>query len=259
MMTFDDVSESGISLRQRAFLLFMKYGNLKPKDACRMLKVPLTKASLLRNYKAAWKRNYLFGLGSKLQRKPDGFHKARGWVFVDRLNLSVEKALQSGWIQSKNRNKVLIFKDPKGRIEWHRKSGRVNIHIRQPPPATKGRVYQLFCNGFSMTGLIDSMQVLTVVLESIRLKGATAVWDLGVKVPYFVIDLFKMSNGVVIKGGDLSHPTGIEVEFCLPDFQEKAEAQLSRNTQIIEEFIKLLRGEGVSKAPDKSLPSFYQG
>lgn len=224
-----------------------------------MLHLPKTKLAYIRNLKSQWKRNYLFGLGSRVQGKPSSFHKAHGWVYVDRLKLDREKALLKGWVESKNRNRALLWKDLIGRMEWHHKSGRVNIFIRQPPPATKGRVYQLFCNGFSMTGLVDSMQVLDVVLKSIRLKGATAFWDLGIKIPYFVIDLFKLSNGIIIKGGDLTHPTGVEVEFCLPDFVEKAETQLNRSSQILEEFMRLLKGQDdkMKQEPEKPIPSFY--
>jgi len=253
--------QDNLSLRQRAFALFMKYPNLKPNDACKLLhRLPKKYGQYMRNLKAQWRRNYVFGLGSRVHGKPESFHRARGWVYVDRLNLSREKAVGAGWVESRNRNRALIWKRDRlslGRMEWHCKTGRVSLFVRQPPPATKGRVYQLFCNGFSMNGLISDMAILDVVLKSIRLKGASAVWDLGVKVPYFVIDLFKMSNGVVIKGGDLSHPTGIEVEFCLPDFQEKAEAQLARNTQIIEEFMKLLRGQEPSLQKPNHLPEFY--
>ena len=265
-MTGSYESQEHISLRQRAFTTFMKYGNLKPKDICKLLQLNYDiHGRYIRNLKAQWKRNYIFGLGSRVHGKPESFHKAHGWVYVDSLNLdartraglSRERAVGSGWVESRNRNRALIWRDSLGRMEWHHKSGRVNLFVRQPPPATKGRVYQLFCNGFSMTGLVSDMAVLDVVLKSIRLKGASAVWDLGVKVPYFVIDLFKMSNGVVIKGGDLSHPTGIEVEFCLPDFQEKAEAQLARNTQIIEEFMKLLRGQEPSSQKPNHFPDFY--
>jgi hypothetical protein len=261
-------SHDDLSLRQRVFGILKQYHNLKPKAIFAMIpeelkkgKNPKNQLDYIRHLRSDWIRDYKLGQGSKVQGHPDSFHKARGWVYVDRLNLSREKAVAVGWIPSRNRNRVLIWKDPKGfgRMEWHLK-GRVNIMPRQPPVATKGRVWQLFCNGFSMTGLIDSLQVLDVVLKSIRFKGATAVWDLGVKVPYFVIDFFRLSNGLVLKGGDLSHPTGIEAEFCLPDFVEKGEAQLARNTKIIEELLKLLRGEQttIGKPEDqKGLPDFY--
>lgn len=253
---------SDYSLRKKVFALLKKNHTLKPSMLLKMLSLSSDRRGTITQYRKQWKREYKLGLGSNVQGKPNSFHKARGWVYVDRLSLDREKALGVGWIQSRNRNKVLIFKDPKGlgRMEWHWKSGRVNIFPRQPPIATKGRVWQLFCNGFSMNGLIDSMQILDLALKSISFKGATAVWDLGVKVPYFVIDFFKLSNGLILKGGDLSHPTGIEAEFCLPDFVEKSEAQLERNTKIIEEFLKLLRGEQttIGKPEDLSkLPNFY--
>lgn len=262
MDTHDD-----LSVRQRVFGILKQYPNLKAKAIQAMIPEDQKKGKkqldYIRHLRSEWIHEYKLGLGSKVQGKPNSFHKARGWVYVDRLNLDREKALVAGWIQSRNRNKVLIWKDPKGfgRMEWHGKSGRVNIFPRQPPIATKGRVWQLFCDGFSLSGLIDSMQVLDVVLKSIGFKGATAVWDLGVKVPYFVIDFFKLSNGLVLKGGDLSHPTGIEAEFCLPDWMEKSEAQLSRNTKIIEEFIKVLKGEQtkqISEPQTSELPEWYR-
>lgn len=253
-----------LSVRQQVFEILKQYVNLKPKAIQAMLPDTIRKGKqqldYIRHLRSQWIHDYKLGLGSNVQGKPNSFHKARGWVYVDRLSLDREKALGVGWFQSRNRNKVLIFKDPKGlgRMEWHWKSGRVNVFPRQPPIATKGRVWQLFCNGFSMNGLIDSMQILDLALKSISFKGATAVWDLGVKVPYFVIDFFKLSNGLILKGGDLSHPTGIEAEFCLPDFVEKSEAQLERNTKIIEEFLKLLKGEQTTVGkPMSDLPNFY--
>lgn len=242
----------------------MQHPSLKPKELCNLAKMNFkTHGQYVRNLKRDFNRNYIFGLGSKLG-KPT-FHRARGCVYVDRLNLDREKALQSGWEVSKNRNRCLLWKrDPKGlgRMEWHFRTGRVNIYPKQP--TSKGKVFQLFADGFSMTRLIDSMTVLELVLNSINLKGASAVWDLGIKLKPFVIDMFKVSNGIVIKGGDLSHPTGIEVEFCIPDWAEKAEAQLSRNTVVMEQLLKVFQGlqttqQQEPRQPDKleTLPNFY--
>jgi hypothetical protein len=266
-------SHEELSLRQKAFAILKQYPNLKPKAIFSMLptelktgRKPKQQLDYIRHLRSQWIHDYKLGQGSKGQGKPDSFHKARGWVYVDRLDFDVtpfggkdvERVVRVGWRFSRNRNRALIWKDPQGfgRMEWHWKSGRVNIFPKQPPPATKGRVYQLFCNGFSLSGLIDSMTVLDVVLKSISLKGATALWDLGVRVPYFKVDFFRLSNGVVITGGDLSHPQGIEVEFCLPDFVEKSEAQLARNTKIIEEFLRLLKEQttGEPKTPEKPMP-----
>jgi len=85
----------------------------------------------------------------------------------------------------------------------------VNLYVRKP--ANLGKAYQLVCNGFSFTGLITDMKALERVLESVRFEGAHFVFDAQARLPYLVIDLFRRSNGVIIKVGDRTHPTGVEV------------------------------------------------
>jgi hypothetical protein len=46
--------------------------------------------------------------------------------------------------------------------------------------------------------------------------------------------LFAKSNGVIIKVGDASHPNGIEVVVCYPDWAE-------RNERLFEELNETLR------------------
>jgi hypothetical protein len=70
------------------------------------------------------------------------------------------------------------------------------------------------------------MKVLDGVLGSLRLKGGTAVVETGERLPYLVIDLFRISNGVKIKTGDDSHPTCFEIEFSYPDWAERNERLL---------------------------------
>lgn len=187
-------------------------------------------------------------MGSKFQ-KPS-FHKASAWVYVDRLDLKVEDAIRGGWIQTKSKNRYLLFRSPGlGHMKWFPTTGRVNIHTRKPH--LKGRMFQLFCNGFSMNGLIDSMAILDKVLKSIRLKGAHAVFGTPERLPYMEIKMFKLSNGVIIKLGDRSHPHAIEVEFCYPDWGEK-------NEQLLNQIYALLRGEPIKADLEKKFGSpFY--
>lgn len=175
------------------------------------------------NLKAQWKTSLKFGQGSKVHAKPI-FHNARGWVYVSGLSLDREDAVFKGWMLSRSKNRPLIWKDRLGRMEWF-ETDRVNLYIKAP--ALKGRVFQLFCNGFSMTGLISSISVLERLLDSIRLKAAHATFECGERLPYLVVDLFKMSNGIVIRAGDLSHPTRLEVEFCYPAWAERNERLLA--------------------------------
>ncbi|MDH5782080.1 MAG: hypothetical protein OEZ35_00215 [Candidatus Bathyarchaeota archaeon] len=147
-----------------------------------------------------------------------------GWV--DR-----GKALEVGWIETRARNRWLLWKDRLGRLQWF-ETDRVNLYVRKP--ANLGKAYQLVCNGFSFTGLITDMKVLEQVLQSVRFKGAHFVFDTKERLPYLVIDLFKKSNGVVIKVGDRTHPTGVEVIASYMDWAE-------RNERLAEQLIEVLK------------------
>jgi len=89
--------------------------------------------------------------------------------------------------------------------------------------ANLGRLHQLVCNGFSFPGLITDMKALERVLESVRFRGAHFVFNTRKRLPYLVIDLFRKSNGVVIKVGDRTHPTGVEVIAEYMDWAERSE------------------------------------
>lgn len=241
-----------LSIKARVLKKLKEDPLLKPKTLCKLLDLNYNDPakgkcykSYVQNIRSEWLRSPKFQQGSKV-KMPSSFHKARGWVYVDRLNLKIEDALRVGWIQSRSRNKALLWKDPKfGRMVWFPTTGRVNLFIKSP--ALKGRVFQLFCNGFSMTGLVTSMTILDRLLESIRLKGAHAVFETSQRLPYIVIDLFKLSNGVIFRSGDKSHPTAYEVEFCYPDFAEQ-------NERLLKEIHKMLRGEPITKKPERLKP-----
>jgi hypothetical protein len=82
--------------------------------------------------------------------------------------------------------------------------------------------------------LITDVKVLEGVLAGVRFKGAHYVFDVEQRLPRLVIDLFAKSNGVVIKVGDTSHPNGVEVVCCYPDWAE-------RNEKLLEEIRWLLQ------------------
>ncbi len=107
----------------------------------------------------------------------------------------------------------------------------MNVYVRKP--ANLGKAYQLVCNGFSFTGLITDVKLLENVLRSVRFKGAHFVFDTKERLPHLVIDLFRKSNGVVIKVGDRSHPTSIEVIATYMDWAE-------RNEQLLTDLLSLL-------------------
>jgi hypothetical protein len=131
-----------------------------------------------------------------------------------------------------------------GRLQWF-ETGRVNLYVRRP--GNLGRAYQLVCNGFSFTGLITDAKVLEEVLAGVRFKGAHYVFETEHPLPRLVIDLFAKSNGVVIKTGDASHPSAVEVLSWYPDWAE-------RNERTLEYLQSALRkskcGEECTKRPE---------
>jgi len=201
---------------------------LKPKDLCHLLGLPYQKyRDYVSHVRSKWRSDRKNGLGLKCL----SFHGVHGWVTVPRI---VDRiwAARVGWQQSKARNRMLVWKDEFGRLEWF-ETGRCKVWVRKP--ANKGRALQLVCNGFSLSGLVSDMKVLDGILASLRLKGGTAVVDTGERLPYLVIDLFRISNGIKIKTGDDSHPTCFEIEFSYPDWAE-------RNEKLLQDLLHSMNG-----------------
>ena len=153
-------------------------------------------------------------------------------------------------------NGALMFRSSYGVMWLFPSTGRVSLQIRKP--YNKGKFFQLFCDGFTLNGLISDMKILDSLLESIRFKGAHAVFDTTEILPHMVIDAFKLSNGVVIRIGDKSDRRGVEVEFCYPNFAEKAEAQIKKNSDIISKLLELLKRDPKTKPKDSGVDKpFY--
>jgi len=205
---------------------------LKPKDLCRLLGLSYQRyRDYVSHVRSKWKSDYKDRLGLKCL----SFHGVHGWVTVPSV-VDRGGAAGVGWVRSRARNRMLVWKDEFGRLEWF-ETGRCKVWVRKP--ANRGRALQLVCNGFSLNGLVTDMKVLDSVLASLRLKGGTAVVETGERLPYLVIDLFRVSNGVKIKTGDSSHPTCFEIEFSYPDWAE-------RNERLLQDLLRNLNSVNVS-------------
>ncbi len=208
--------------------LLRKNQYLTARYICKFLNFPWPeKKGYVDNIRSDFlKTHYKNGLGPK---RPN-FHKRR-WYVKGIPSLDLDRAVKEGWNRTKSKNHMLTWKDPLGRMEWFPSTGRVNLYMRSlinKNPITQGHVYGLFCRGFTYTDLIKDSKDLDLILSRIRVKGAHATFDTGIKLPNNRIDFFKESNGLVIKTGDRSHPTAIEVEFCYPDWAERLEFQHER-------------------------------
>jgi hypothetical protein len=204
------------SVRERVFSLLDKNPLLTAKPLCKLLGLRYKQhGHYITNLRYLWKDHYRNERSSKCSN----VHAWRGWCSVP-ARLDRAAAVGAGWERTRARNRWLLWKDRLGRLQWF-ETDRVNVYVRTP--ANLGRAYQLVCNGFSFTGLITDMKVLEQILQSVRFKGAHFVFEAKERLPYLVIDLFRKSNGVIIKVGDRTHPTGVEVIAEYMDWAERHE------------------------------------
>lgn len=218
-------SSEGDSTRQRVYTLLDKNPLLTPKQLCLLLRLPYKENhDYLAHIRSAWKYD-----PKRQQGSICSIHGWRGWTqipdgaVVDRGALETSFKTPGGWIQTRARNRWLLFKDPQGlgRLQWFT-TDRVNIYVRRP--ATMGKAVQLLARAFSWTSVISDLNVLKVMFRGIRFKGAHYVFELGVRLPGPVtIDLFGPSNGIIVKLGDRSHPSSVEILTHYPDWAERNE------------------------------------
>jgi len=231
-------SSDSESLRQQVFALLDKNPLLTPKMLCKLVGTHYrVHGRYFANLKSAWKSHYKNRLGLKCL----SFHGVHGWVLVP-PNVDRVRAPLVGWVQSRAKNRMLVWKDEFGRLEWF-ETGRCKVWVCKP--ANRGRALQLVCNGFSLSGLVSDMKVLDGILSSLRLKGGTAVIDTGERLPYLVIDLFRLSNGIKIKTGDDTHPTCFEIEFCYPDWAQ-------RNERLLQDLLRVFNHVGETSPGPRS-------
>lgn len=154
------------------------------------------------------------------------------------VNVDRKTALGAGWVQSKNRNRAFLYKDKLGRLEWF-ETGKINVWVRKP--AGPGRLSQLMANAFFKTMLIRDGMVLGAFIHSVQFKGAHAVFETGERLPYVRVQDFEQSNGVIIKTGDLSDPTSIEIEFHRPKWDEQTQERIDALDETIQRFLNAFR------------------
>ena len=186
--------------------------------------------------RSKYKKQLKFGLGLKGLKT----HHWHGFLYsLKSLNNKQgwKKALQKGWIQSKSKNHLIYWKEKRGRLEWFR-TGRINIWVNKP--VSLGKFKQLMANAFFSLDLINDIRVFTKWISTMKQKSAHYVFETNQPLPYNKIILFRETNGVVIKTGDKSHPSSIEIEVSLPDWVERIELLTEQNIRVLEQFSKFM-------------------
>jgi len=228
------------SIRSSVFERLDENPLLTAKSLCKLLDLPYSR---YRNYVAKLRCEWKCYRRNERGSKCSLVHGWRGWCYVP-VVLDRVKAVEAGWLQSRARNRWLLWKDRLGRLQLF-ETGRVNLYVRKP--ANLGRAYQLVCNGFSFTGLITDFKVLERMLASVRFKGAHYVFPTEERLPRLTIDLFAKSNGVIIKVGDTSHPSAVEVIATYPDWAERNERVLEQLNDTLGQLFKPAAPKGPEK------------
>lgn len=228
----DSQNSHSQSIRQQVFSLLDENSLLRAKMICQILRLPYKDYGGYANHlKSQWKHDYRNKQGSKCSN-PDDVHAWRGFCYLPNGLVNRQAALGKGWIESKSRNRFLLWKDAKfGRMQWF-ETNRVNLYVRKP--ANLGKACQLFCYGFYATELITDMKILDPILKSIRFKSAHYVFRSNQRLPKMDIALFQESSGIFIKIGDRTHPHGVEVIVSYMDWAERLERLGERQVSLQE-------------------------
>lgn len=214
---------------------------LKAKDICKLMDWDYSlKGPTVTQRRYEWRKSHIFGVGSQgsIKLAPDSQHHVSAVAFVpkclDRSDPEVtERALSCGWVQSKNRNKVLVWNRNRelGRIEWWI-SGRVKVHVKKPH--NMGTVKRLVSLAFFSNGLIFEFKIFAGFVDNFKWKEHHDVHRTGRKqrLSYMKILTYK-KLGLIIKLGDKSHPYDVEVEYVKPDWAEKLEFLMEQLTKFV--------------------------
>jgi len=205
---------------------------LTAKKLCILIGLDYSKyANYVNKVKSNWKYYHKNRQGSIC---PSDVHCWRGFAYVP-CGLKVGE----GWNLTRARNRMLLFRNGLGRMELF-ETGRVNLFVRKP--ASLGKAYQLFCDGFFKTQAITDVKVLEACLKGLRFKSAHAVFETKQRLPQLTIGLFDASNGITIKVGDRSHQNSVEVVFSFMDWAERLERKFDSLTEFPKE-VRPLRND----------------
>lgn len=250
------------SIKSRVFALLDKNPLLSARMICQTLHLDYNyHKSYIWKLRSKWKNLPDVERGSK----PSSYHGWRGWTYLPKRHDNaleqrswvvavMARVVGAGWIKSRARNRWVFWKDRLGRLQLF-ETGRVNLWVRKP--ATLGRAWQLICNGFVFTGVFTDLKELQVILNGYRWKGgirqksAHYIFETKQPLPKLTIDFFEKSNGIVIKVGDRTHPTSVEVIASYPDWAERNERALGDFMEIMTNFIEAVSPKTVLKKPER--------
>jgi hypothetical protein len=233
-MTTSDIP----TLKAQIFEKLRQNPSLTPLSLCKLLEIDYKKhGHYVRNLRSEWKCHSIDRLGPKCL----SLHNVHG-VAIAKI-ADRKKALSYGWLSTKAKNHMLVWRQPLGRLEWH-VNGTVKVFVRSP---IRGHANQLLADAFFKNGLIEDFSLFNGIVGSLAFRGASLVVDVGLKLPRRKVDFLEKSNGIKLITGDASHPTGIEVSFWYPDYAEKSTKAVEECSRLLE-CLKVVLGSVVDCA-----------
>lgn len=199
-----DYSSGERTLKEKAYALFCQNPRIKAKQVCSFYHIPYTEhGQTINNYLSGFRYNPNYG---HIPSEPKNSPHCRKWVW-NKVVFSDEgrsEALSHGWRLSKNRNRMLVFKDRLGSVQWF-ESGTVLVLLRGCSRLADAKT--LFWRSFSWLGDEECSRLCE---GSLREVGRHWVFDVGVELPRFKLPFFRKTHGLTIKSNG-SHPGKLEV------------------------------------------------
>lgn len=229
------------SLRQRLYRLWVRNEHLSPQRCAKELGVSYReKGNYVRKLLSVFRNSHYFEQVQNLQVR----HKRSAeWEYVP---FDRKRALEHGWVESRNRNKKLIYHDePRGTVDWFN-NGHVILHLSASIPNKQklAKIKELFCRAFSWFGSEEWEKYLEC---PIRETSKHWIFDVGAELPRFDIRTFEKSHGLRIYT-DGSHPSSVEVAETEPfwidelkDINEQFGENLKTHLQMIQSVDRLAK------------------
>jgi hypothetical protein len=244
------IHENTDSIRQRVLYIWIENPTLKAREICTNLDLLYKEHGRYGNtLLSVFRSNYNYGLPpepQKLHKRIFSWENVPRHTLLKHLNCREEDLTKGelrklGWLKSRNKNGMLIYRNKHGKIHWY-KGGRILLYLGKPAMVAKAK--ELFCRAFS---LFDPKELSKYVDVPLHEESRHWVFDVGKPVPRFEIQKFKRSHGMRIYS-DKSHPYAVEVEetvpFWIKDLQATAQSFGRTVNQFgveIKEHMKLIR------------------
>lgn len=222
------------TLRQRAYAEFCQNPQVTPKLLCSKLRISYhDQGSTVRTYLWQFRCQYENRL-TPYTPKILPHRRIFVWDGLERSKEAQNKAFGHGWVQSRNRNRALLFRDPRGSVQWH-SNGRVVLYVQGP--SNLGRAKELFCRAFSWFSDRELDRLTSGVLHE---SSRHWVFRIGEPLPRFDIRAFERSHGLHILT-DGSHPDSVEVIETEPLYLQGYHHLMDQLAQDIKAHLNLIR------------------